>query len=62
MGYCKPDPAIYNIVQENIYDKRIIYVDDQEKNLIPARYLGWTTMIADEEGKWTDEITRLLQN
>jgi hypothetical protein len=26
---------------------RQIYVDDQEKNLVPARDLGWETILAD---------------
>ncbi|WP_165452854.1 hypothetical protein [Paenibacillus thalictri] len=62
MGYCKPGPSIYNIVQAKINKGPTIYVDDQEKNFIPARELGWTTEIADVEGKWTEKITKLLQN
>lgn len=62
VGCCKPEPEIYNIVQAKINNNRTIYVDDQEKNFIPARELGWTTKIADIEGRWADEITKLLQD
>lgn len=61
VGYCKPDPAIYEIVKSKINNNTTIYVDDQEKNLDPARKLGWTTVIADEDGKWTEQITKLIQ-
>ena len=61
VGCCKPDLAIYEIVRSNTKKNRTIYVDDQEKNLEPARRIGWTTVIADEEGKWTEEVTKLLQ-
>ena len=61
VGCCKPDPAIYEIVRLKIKKNRTIYVDDQERNLEPARRIGWTTVLADEEGKWTETVTNLLQ-
>jgi HAD superfamily hydrolase (TIGR01509 family) len=61
VGYCKPDPSIYRIVQSLLKSDQVIYVDDQERNLIPARELGWTTILADAQGKWTDEVTRLVK-
>lgn len=62
-GYCKPDPLIYQLVCEQFGDGEglCIYVDDQEKNLIPARALGWHSVIADPEGRWVEEVTRLLE-
>ncbi|MBB3129407.1 putative hydrolase of the HAD superfamily [Paenibacillus rhizosphaerae] len=62
-GYCKPDPRIYQLICEHFSDGEgpCIYVDDQEKNLIPARALGWHTVIADSEGRWVEEVSRLLK-
>jgi putative hydrolase of the HAD superfamily len=34
----------------------IVYVDDQEKNLAPARERGWRTILADEEGTWVGKL------
>jgi HAD superfamily hydrolase (TIGR01509 family) len=62
VGSCKPDPKIYQLVQKKLVDHTttIIYVDDQQKNLIQAEELGWETVIADQEGKWATEITNRL--
>lgn len=62
VGMCKPDPSIYTLVrsQFNSDSQLIIYVDDQEKNMVPANDLGWMTCIADDEGLWIDEITKIF--
>lgn len=61
VGCCKPDPLIYKLVESRLTNhERILFVDDQEKNLIPAKQLGWTTIRADTEGKWTDEVSLFL--
>ncbi|MFB5267856.1 hypothetical protein ACE41H_13895 [Paenibacillus enshidis] len=39
----------------------MIYVDDQEKNLVPAKELGWTAVLADSEGQWTERVSYLLK-
>lgn len=61
VGFCKPDISIYNLVNSRIKSGPVIYVDDQEKNLNTAQHLGWITVIADQEGKWTDGITNILE-
>jgi HAD superfamily hydrolase (TIGR01509 family) len=62
-GYCKPDLQIYEFVEAHLDIRRnIIYVDDQEKNLIPAKALGWVTLIADAESKWMVEVQRLIEH
>jgi putative hydrolase of the HAD superfamily len=62
VGCCKPDPTIYRLVHNKLADQApaIIFVDDQEKNMAPARELGWETVIADQEGNWITEITNRL--
>ncbi|MNC67403.1 hypothetical protein D3C75_1178990 [compost metagenome] len=63
VGYCKPQQEIYEIVKKQIgFDEFILYVDDQEKNLIPAQRLGWRTLLADEGHKWIEEVESVLNN
>ena len=60
-GLCKPDPKIFEIVHTSLEKRQpIFYVDDQEKNMTPAVQLGWLTVIADPEGRWIDQITKLI--
>lgn len=60
-GYCKPDPRIFRIARSKLTDGPIIFVDDQEKNLLPAYELfNWTIVLADSEGQWIDEVDQLL--
>lgn len=61
VGYCKPQVDIYIKVNSNLDNKQnILFVDDQEKNLIVARNLGWSTLLADGEGEWTKKVTQRL--
>lgn len=62
VGFCKADPKIYEIVNSKIDTKQAaIFVDDQEKNMKPAKDLGWNTLIADKEGQWIEYLTVILQ-
>ena len=61
VGFCKPQIDIY--VKVNSYlanENRVLFVDDQEKNLIEARNLGWNTLLADEKGEWTKKVVQYL--
>lgn len=42
VGLLKPDPKIYQLVLEKleVKPKEAVYIDDQEKNVLPARDLG----------------------
>lgn len=61
VGVCKPNPEIYERLQSRLDNSQsVIYVDDQEKNLEPARALGWETILADEEGRWIDKLGHRL--
>jgi FMN phosphatase YigB (HAD superfamily) len=62
VGCCKPDPSIYRVVQSLLKSDHVIYVDDQERNLAPAREMGWTTILADENGLWTVEVNKRLES
>ncbi|CAI6036248.1 hypothetical protein PAECIP112173_00831 [Paenibacillus sp. JJ-100] len=57
VGLCKPDIEIYQLVQTKLPGgAKVLFVDDQEKNLHSAKLLGWKTLLADEEGKWTRRV------
>jgi putative hydrolase of the HAD superfamily len=38
----------------------VVFVDDQEKNLVEARNLGWNTLLADDKGEWIKNVNRQL--
>jgi len=60
VGFCKPYRDIYDIVDSGLIGSNVLFIDDQEKNLITARSLGWNTLLADEGGLWIKEITKYL--
>lgn len=61
VGFCKPQPEIYAIVERFMPDKDyIVYVDDQEKNFAPAKPLGWITLLADERHRWIGQLEPIL--
>jgi FMN phosphatase YigB (HAD superfamily) len=45
----KPDLAIYHLAQKraNVLDSEILFIDNQPKNLDPAKSLGWQTFLYD---------------
>jgi len=63
-GYRKPDPRIYELAAERFGANagETLYVDDQEKNLFPARELGWETLLADAAGEWMGRVDEWLTN
>ncbi|MEC0238441.1 HAD-IA family hydrolase [Paenibacillus dokdonensis] len=63
VGLCKPDIQIYEwVVSHFEFNERVLYVDDQEKNLKPAISLGWETLLADDNNHWIKDIEpKLIQ-
>ncbi|CAM3431457.1 HAD family hydrolase [Marinicrinis lubricantis] len=58
---CKPGREIYEMAAVHLNgDGRIVFVDDQEKNFPQAKRIGWKTILADPQGRWMEEIDRLL--
>jgi putative hydrolase of the HAD superfamily len=43
----KPDPAIYRLMQEKLAcdPAAVVFFDDRETNLVPAREIGWTCFL-----------------
>lgn len=49
LGVKKPMPKIYQLAQEKagVTATEILFIDNLEKNLVPARALGWQTFLYD---------------
>jgi FMN phosphatase YigB (HAD superfamily) len=61
VGICKPNLAIYNVMNSKLQTiDKVMFVDDQEKNLKPAMSLGWNTLKADSDGEWIRTIEGLI--
>jgi epoxide hydrolase-like predicted phosphatase len=57
VGYMKPQPEIYKLAMDmlpGIEPQEVVFVDDQERMLLPAQELGMQTILA----KSVDQITR----
>jgi FMN phosphatase YigB (HAD superfamily) len=61
VGFCKPNPEIYTLVNARLSDRNNVwFVDDQDNNFKEAKLLGWNTLLADEKGEWVNRIIPLL--
>ncbi|WP_010281738.1 HAD-IA family hydrolase [Bacillus timonensis] len=61
VGFSKPNNEIFVRVANQISQgARILFIDDQEKNLNAAKILGWSTILADKNGEWIRETENLL--
>lgn len=49
VGLRKPWPEIYELAQQRagVPGEEIFFIDNREKNLVPARHLGWQTFLYD---------------
>ncbi|GFN31748.1 HAD-IA family hydrolase [Paenibacillus xylaniclasticus] len=60
-GCFKPNEAIYRIAEQSIgIEAPILFVDDSTTNLQQAELFGWSTLLADVEGKWISKVEPLL--
>ncbi|KAB8138964.1 HAD-IA family hydrolase [Gracilibacillus oryzae] len=51
-GVGKPDKRIYKLCMDQIGDKHpVIFVDNKMENLVPARKIGWQTILADSSNQ-----------
>jgi FMN phosphatase YigB (HAD superfamily) len=61
VGYRKPDDGMYRFVADRVEHRGpVLYVDDKERNLAPARALGWDVLLADRAGAWVAQVDDLL--
>jgi len=63
VGYVKPQVEIYNIALSNLGDitpEEVVFIDDQERCLEPARILGMQTMLVEDPMITVKELELLL--
>lgn len=62
VGARKPEPAIYEATASmlGVDHESIVYLDDFEHNLAPARALGWSTILVDHPSSALAELATLL--
>ncbi len=62
VGISKPDKKIYELILEKLESKpgECIFIDDNEKNLIPAQELGIKTILFKNSKQLRKELTSLL--
>jgi epoxide hydrolase-like predicted phosphatase len=64
VGYAKPDPEIYTIAMQHlpgIRPEEVIFLDDREKCLVPARALGMRTVLVESPAQAIAATRLLLQ-
>ncbi|EST29135.1 HAD hydrolase-like protein [Streptomyces roseochromogenus] len=60
-GAVKPDQAAYDRVLGSTDRAQTLYVDDKLANVAAARSLGVTSLLADADGRWTNEVDAWLE-
>lgn len=62
-GYIKPDPKLYEIAVQRLelQPKEIVFIDDQEQCLQPARQMGMHTVLAQSPDQTVADTKTLLQ-
>lgn len=63
VGYAKPEPQIYNIAMSKLpgmTPEEVVFIDDQERCLIPARELGIHTILAKNSQQIAEDVSKLL--
>jgi 2-haloacid dehalogenase len=58
MGVTKPDPRIYEMVEEDsgIAPERLLFTDDRAENIAAARARGWQAHLFDGPAGWADRL------
>jgi len=62
VGFAKPEPEIYKLAMQyfpNAKAEEIVFVDDREKNLVPAQAMGMPTVLATSPQQIIADITKL---
>lgn len=61
-GTMKPDPEAFAPLVEDVSAERVLFVDDKETNLQAARKTGVSTVLADPDGDWHEQVDRWLDD
>ena len=62
-GYAKPETQMYQELLKQLPDTKpeeVIFIDDQEKCLVPARAMGINTVLAKNAGQIINDVSKLL--
>jgi epoxide hydrolase-like predicted phosphatase len=59
VGFCKPDPRIYQACQERaaVAAQECLFLDDLPANIEAAREHGWKTLVYQPNGTLTERLT-----
>ena len=61
VGVKKPKPEIYELFlrKTGVRPKKIVFIDDKKRNIIPARKLGMNTILFVNNGQTIGELSKL---
>ena len=65
VGFGKPELKIYQLALDNLPDvkaEEVIFVDDQERFLVPAQKLGMQTVLASTPNQIIDTTNHLIES
>jgi putative hydrolase of the HAD superfamily len=63
VGYAKPDGEVYAMALQHfksLTPQEVVYIDDRERFLVPARVLGMTAILSTNSQQVISDINRLL--
>jgi epoxide hydrolase-like predicted phosphatase len=63
-GLAKPDPKFYELVikEMNVKPQECLFVDDKEKNILPAEKLGMKTVLAKEPNQIVKNVWKIIKS
>ncbi|OWA33665.1 hypothetical protein B9G55_20175 [Saccharibacillus sp. O16] len=59
-GFKKPDLRLFERTAAQLHGAKVCFIDDKQENLDVAGRLGWSTLLADPEGRWMTELERRI--
>jgi len=63
LGLAKPDPELFRMVLATIPSSpaKVLFIDDQQKNVAAAKALGITSFVFENVDKLTSDLSEVLQ-
>jgi epoxide hydrolase-like predicted phosphatase len=64
VGFAKPDPEMYELAMTHfpgLKPKEVVFIDDRERFLVPARTMGMETILASSVEQVIADIHKLLR-
>ncbi len=63
VGIAKPEPEIFDIAMQHLPDiqpSEVVFLDDRQNTLVPARALGMSTILVEDQQQAINDIEKLL--